>query len=82
MRPPKQSGLGAVYTASTKTLYHSFGAVGKLAEAGEYLSDGAVIASKMNVLSQYRDTLEEFGIDTSKLTPQEVKAQALAILDF
>ena len=81
--PKKQAtGISAVYTNTTKAVASVFAGVSNVAEAGEYLSKNTIVSAKVGLLETYKELLEKFGVDTSTLTPTEVRDQAEAILDF
>lgn len=81
--PKKQpAGISAVYTNSTKAVASVFASVSIVAEAGEFLAQNTLVSAKVGILERYKDLLQDFGIDTAKMTPQEIKTQAESILDF
>lgn len=79
---PKQHGLGAVYRNITETVSNTASVVNKVSIAGNYLADNAIYGAKDSLLDGWVERLQKFGIDTSKLTPQEIRDQAQAIYDF
>jgi hypothetical protein len=79
---PKKYGLGEVYRNTSETIARSFNVVNKMAITAEYLADNAIVGAKESVLERYIEILQKFNIDTTQLTPLEIKAQAEAILDF
>ena len=81
-KPKQPAGISAVYSNTTKAIASTFQVVSNVAEAGEYLSQNTIISAKKGLLETYKDLLQDFGIDTTQLTPIEVRAQAEAILDF
>lgn len=81
--PKKQAtGIMAVYTNTTGAIASVANIVGMTATAGEHAAQGLVVSSKRGLLETYRELLQDFGVDTSALTPIEIRAQAEAILNF
>lgn len=80
--PQEKYGISTVYRNASETIARSSNAVSKVAQAAQYAGDNLVISSKIAVLESYKETLETFGIDTSTLTPAEVKKQAEELLAF
>ena len=80
--PQQKYGIGQCYRATSETVARTFNAVAKVATAGEYLAEGTVINAKLGLLDSYVELLQKFKIDTSAMTPLEIRAQAEAILSF
>lgn len=81
--PKKQAtGIMAVYTNTTGAIASVANIVGMTATAGEHAAQGLVVSSKRGLLETYRDLLQDFGVDTTTLTPSQIREQAEATLNF
>ena len=80
--PQSKYGISQCYRATSETVARTFNAVAKVATAGEYVAEGAVINAKLGLLDSYVELLQKFNVDTSALTPTEIRTQAEAILNF
>lgn len=81
-KPKSNTGISAVYTNTTGAIASVFSAVNNVAVAGEYLSKNTIVSAKTGLLDTYLEVLAKFNVDTSEMTPIQIREQAEAILDF
>mgnify|MGYP003586183064 FL=1 len=81
-KPKSNTGISAVYTNTTGAIASVFSAFNNVAVAGEYLSKNTIVSAKTGLLDTYLEVLAKFNVDTSEMTPIQIREQAEAILDF